>query len=337
MRGLISHGAHQFNNASRSGIIFQGSARSCILRCEPRRVRGIRFVVLFVQFELVSIFVSPLIEELIYRATYILWLQVTVLTYPGVEEAVTVIKRDKEGRYLLPSGVVPPAAFAKNEENGAWHCLDSIVKHFQNRPRVLGDRDDLKALDRQALKDWLLFGQEFPDNGKLNDGHWRWVEKHRNDPKMYNVPFAEFFANGDRGEYDRQVVDQLLGGYTYDQASLPRGMTMPSAHIGVKRITKGGNKDVDPRQFCNGDKFVRSKKRTHEELVEKKEKKVKGASKKQRLNDKPQQEAKAAEGTRSVKVAGDTTAREESDMKRRARQSTMKFFDKTRGRLVASR
>jgi hypothetical protein len=255
-----------------------------------------------------------------------------VLTYPGVDEAVTVIKRDKEGRYLLPSGIIPPAAFAKNEEHGAWHCLDSIVRHFQNRPSVLGDRNDLRALDREALKDWLYFGDQFPENGKLNDGHWRWVEKHKNNPKMYNVPFAEFFANADRGEYDRQVVDQLLGAYTYDQDSLPRGMTMPSVHIGVKHITKGSRRDVDPRQFSNGDKFVRSKKRTLEDLVEKKVKKGENVNKKQRKNNEPEQTLKSAESTRNIKIAVSPNVRQESDLKRRARVGTNKLIDKIRNR-----
>jgi hypothetical protein len=193
---------------------------------------------------------------------------------------------DQNGKFQLPSGVVPPSPFVPNVEGGPWHCLEIIISYFLKKPLLTGDdsRDKTELFKRQtALRDWIHFVLAFPERNNDGTSHLKWVEKHAGNKAMYHVPFADKFASSECELYDRAAVDALVGAISYDKHALPKAMTMPSVQFGVKQVQKGAKRDIDPRVFADTDpatgqlkptiKAGRGTNRICEELIEKKQKK----------------------------------------------------------------
>jgi hypothetical protein len=167
-------------------------------------------------------------------------------------------------------------------KDGPWYCIDEIVKHFSRDQDILNadanandisattdgaevnsNKEEMSQRTSQSLLDWIEFTEVFPRNdGGM--GHMNFVETRSN---LYRVPFAECFASSSRGVYDRTVIDTLMGGISYDHETLPKAVSMPSAHIGVKHIVKNSVRDVNPRQFADGSTVVRPQKRSIQQLV----------------------------------------------------------------------
>jgi hypothetical protein len=274
-----------------------------------------------------------------------MWKQVKVRTYPD-DEVVSITKyttRNGNRKYHLPGGVIPPARFVDNVQNGPWHCLDLIVKHFMNNPTLTNNNAEAQPgagskpgteeqpgavskpgteahpgadteasdpliciLENQALRDWIRFVEVFPrnDDGR---GHETFIQ---NRPDLYHVPFAEFFATNERGEYDRKLVDKLLGGISYDKSSLPEAETLPSVQFGIKKVPKGSVRDVDSRRFADGSAVVRATKRTIDVLA--------APIKKARKVSKETEEKRLAAESKRVAAAAKKQQREAEQARRAA-------------------